>query len=220
MTGAELNFESTRVLTYVSGCEGPACATAVLTDRRYFWLQVEKMLRGEAWDLFQSIAQRSEIAASALSQHALYDGVSARLGKDERFKVPYVVSVLQRMDRCIREWECARRMGAQFTLAQIQNFVALVREAHDHVNRFRKEAAPALEKLQLAALAPEQENDVQHVLSGMFDSARGDFKGSGLFTPLARILQQLQFQITLREPSVSDSVGGTGDAAGAPPPSV
>ena len=168
------------------------------------------MLRGEAWDLFRSIAQRSEIAASALSRRVMYDDVSSSLGQELRVQVPYVVSMLHRMDRSIRGFESSATK-AQLPIEQIKKFVELVKKAHENVGRFRKEAAPALEKLQLPGLAPEQEDDVQSVLNGKFDSGLERFKGPTLFSPLENNLKTLQWQVSLLEPSGSDSVGGTGE---------
>ena len=165
------------------------------------------MIRGEAWSLFERIAQRSKIAASALSRHTLYTCRTC-LGAHHRFDASYVCAVLHRMDGFVCEWECARVKQPCFKPTQIHGIVVLVQRAHDNVARYTQAVAPVLKQLQLQGLPVEHEKDVQDVLRGTFDCSLKSFEGSGVFTPLANSLQRLQFDAS-RRIGLSDGAGRT-----------
>ena len=170
------------------------------------------MIRGEAWSLFERIAQRSKIAASALSRHTLYTCRTC-LGAHHRFDASYVCAVLHRMDGFVCEWERARVKKPCFKPTQIQGIVVLVQRAHDHVARYTQAIAPLLKQLQLQALPVEHEKDVQDVLRGTFDCSLKRFEGSGVFTPLANSLQRLQFDASRRIGLSDGAAGRTADPA-------
>ena len=222
MTGAVIPVGGLRIFIYVSRCAGVSSTRLRVLTRFLLTAQVEQMLRGEAWSLFRSIAQRNKIAAGALSSHALYTCRTA-LGANHRFDSSYLCSMLHRMDSAIRAWERDRCKPASyahkrekahfagFSADQIQAIVVLVKRAHEHVDRYKEAVVPLLKKLNREQ-DPEEHEDVKKLLRGDFDESLTDFTEVGIFTPLAEIVEVLKEDVE-RLPKTAEVAGSD-----APPP--